>query len=203
MFLEAHYRHLAYFSGRLFRSIRHSQSPFMVSKNIAFFHRWRIGSFSPPSAQRGIFLNGLHLVLKVVISYTFIQWALSACTSIVWHQSDPLIIEIGVKSEIVSTFFKSSRHFFFSKYSSYSHWAAFRSLILINSIAQAPIRVHTSSEVINPCTYMPGNKLNISILHCKVEIPLTLALVENLHPSRAQAFHSINKNITKSDLILP
>jgi hypothetical protein len=64
--------------------------------------------------------------------------------------------------------------------------------------------VHPSSDVIHPCTYMPGNKLIIAILHCKVEISLTLALVENLHPSRFQAFHFINKHITKeSDLILP
>lgn len=72
-----------------------------------------------------------------------------------------------------------------------------KSSILINSIAQAPIVVHTSSEVIHPRTYMPGNKLVIAILHCKVEISLSLALVENLHPFRFQAFHSVSKHITK------
>lgn len=92
----------------------------------------------------------------------------------------------------------------FSEYISYSHWTAMRSLIHINSIVQAPRVVHPSSEVINPCTYTPGKKLIITILHCKVEISLRLTLVENLHPFRFQAFHSIKKHITEeSDLIVP
>lgn len=43
----------------------------------------RIGSFTPPPAQMGVFLNGLDLVRKVVISYTFVQSTPSACKIIV------------------------------------------------------------------------------------------------------------------------
>ena len=50
---------------------------------------------------------------------------------------------------------------------------------------------------------MPGNKLIVAILHYKVEISLMLALVENLHPSWFQAFHSINKHITKESDLIP